>query len=81
MCMARYEATFEIISKTHAHIVRRLMEQVYDTLREELRAPARDESSPNDTLQQFKAIREATRHLSPATLTVIYEQHDDTFDD
>lgn len=79
--MARYEATFEITSKTDAHTVRLLMERVYDTLREELRAPTRDDAPSDETLQQFEAIREATRRLSPATLTVVYERHDEPFDD
>ena len=78
--MARYEATFEINSKTDSHAVRLLTERVYNTFREELRHSDQVDGSLNRTLEQFKAIREAASRPSHGTLTVIYEQHDKTFD-
>lgn len=79
--MARYEATFEIDAKSDVHAVRRLTERVYDTLREELRHTGRGDATPNETLEQFEAIREAARRSSPGTLTVVYEQRDEPFDE
>lgn len=79
--MSRYEATFDIDSKTDAHAVRLLVEQAHDTLREELREIGQDDASVKETLQQFEAIREAARRTSPGTLTVIYEPRDGPFDD
>lgn len=79
--MSRHEATFEITSKTDAHAVRLLVEQVYDTLREELREPEQGDARAKETLQQFEALREATRRPSPGTLTVIYDPDDEPFDD
>ena len=81
MHMAHYEATFEINSEIDSHAVRLLTERVYNTIREELRHTDQGDASPTETLQQFKAIREAASRSSPGTLTVIYEQHDETFDD
>jgi predicted ArsR family transcriptional regulator len=79
--MSRYEATVEIESETDAHAVRLFAEHAYDTFREELQHPDRDDASVNETLQTLEAIREATRHPSPGSLTLVYERHDDTFDD
>ena len=78
--MARYEATFEINSKTDSHAVRLLTERAYNTIREELQHTDQGDGSLNETLQQFKAICEAASRPSHGTLTVIYEQHDKTFD-
>lgn len=33
--MSRYQASFEVDSKTDSHAVRRILERVYDTVREE----------------------------------------------
>lgn len=79
--MSRHEATFEIESETDAHAVRLFAEQAYNTFREELQHPDRNDAPGNGTLRTLEAIREATRQPSPGSLTVIYERHGDTFDD
>ena len=79
--MAHHEATFEIKSEIDSHAVRLLIERAYNTIREELQHTDQGDASPNETFQQFKALREAASHSSPGTLTIIYEQHDGTFDD
>ncbi len=79
--MSRYEATFEIKTKSDAHIVRLLAERVYDTMREERSNSLQNNTDLNKLLQQFAAIREAARNQSPGSLTIIYEQHDESFDD
>lgn len=76
--MSRHEATFEIESKGDAYAVRLLAETAYDALREELRHLLEDDTDPNETLQQFAAIREATRGQSAGSLTVIYERDDES---
>lgn len=78
--MAHYKATFEINSNLDGHAVRLLTNRVYNTIREESRHTDQGRASPNETLQQFEAIREAARRPAPGTLTVIYEQHDEAFD-
>ncbi|WP_224449687.1 hypothetical protein [Haloprofundus salilacus] len=79
--MSRYEATFDINSKSDANAVRRLIDRMYDTLREESREIYQGDTSSNETLEQFKTLREAARRQSPGTLTIVYEQADESFDD
>lgn len=78
--MTRHEATFEIESRTDAHAVRMLTEQVLDTLREERRGLDQDRDTLDETVRDLRAIREAARDLSPGTLTITYEQRDEPFD-
>ncbi|WP_255167033.1 hypothetical protein [Natrononativus amylolyticus] len=78
--MSRYEATFEVESKSDAYAVRLLAEAAYDTLREELRDSLGEDTASDEALQQFAAIREATGRQSTGSLTVIYEQREDSFD-
>ena len=74
--MSRHDATFEISSKTNAHAVRRLLEQTYDVVREEVARSDFEEisGSPDETLC------EAMDRPAPGTLTVVYERHAETFD-
>ncbi|MFC7046011.1 hypothetical protein ACFQH6_11825 [Halobacteriaceae archaeon GCM10025711] len=78
--MTRYEATFDIDSKTDAHSVRLLVEQIYNVFREELRETGQDDAALNDTLQTLEEMREESRRSSPGSLTIIFEQHDESFD-
>lgn len=77
--MTRHEATFEITSKTDAHAARLFAERAYDTLREELRELGGNEADAKEVLQQFEAIREATRRTSHGRLTVVYESDEESF--
>lgn len=78
--MAEYEAVFEIDSKTDAHAVERLMERLYDSLREESRTRREGSSDSTEMLEQFETIRNATRRPTPGKLRVIYESRDEEFD-
>lgn len=78
--MERHEATFEIDSRSDVHAVRTAAERLYDTLREELRHTGRD-AATDETLEQFEELRNAANRPAPGTLTVVYERHDDSFDD
>ena len=78
--MTHYEAVFEIDSKSDAEVIRLLVERVYDALREETREIDGDEASSR-MLEKFEAIRNATRHPTPGTLTIHYDQYDEVFED
>jgi DNA transposition AAA+ family ATPase len=77
--MAQYEAVFEIESKADAEAVRRLVERVYDVMREETREVYADEPDQSEMLDAFEAIRDAARHHGPGTLAIRYDQHDEAF--
>ena len=80
--MSRHDATFEISSKTNAYAVRRLLEQTYGLVREEV-ARSDPEGGPgvsDETLRAFETICEAMDRPAPGTLTVVYERHADGFD-
>ena len=79
--MTHYEAVFEIDSKSDAEVIRLLVERVYDALREETREIDGDETSSSEMLEKFEAIRNATRHPTPGTLTIQYDQHNEAFED
>ncbi|WP_439028441.1 hypothetical protein [Haloarchaeobius sp. DT45] len=79
--MSKFEATFEIQDKTDAQAVQTLMERAYNAFREELMLHDRGDSPPDEVLAAFEAIRDATERTSPGSLTIVYEQHDEPFDD
>ena len=79
--MSQYEASFEIGSKTDSYAARRILEQVYDTIREESRNVQERTDDANTLLQEFKTLRDAAKHPTAGKLTVTYEQYDDEFDD
>ena len=79
--MSHYEGVFEIESKSDAEAIRLLAERVYDALREETREMEGDEDSSTEMLETFEAIRNATRHPTPGTLTIRYDQHDEAFEE
>lgn len=80
--MSSHDATFEISSRTNAHAVRRLLEQTYDVVREEVARsdPDGSASSSDETLRAFETICEAMDRPAPGTFTVVYERHADGFD-
>lgn len=79
--MREHEAVFEIDSKSDAYAVERLVNRLYDTVREETRTRRPASSDPTEVLAQFEAIRDAAQHTTPGTLTVRYESRDETFED
>lgn len=78
--MDKYEATFEVESKTDAHAVERLMNRLYDMLREESRTIRKESADSTEMLEQFKAIRDATRRPTTGTLTMVYESKGQEFE-
>ena len=79
--MQEFEATFDVDSKTDALAVERLMNRLYDALREESRTLQDGTRDSTEMLSQFEAIREAARRRRPGRLTVVYEQRDEEFDE
>lgn len=79
--MSQYEVTLEINSKSDAHAVRMLVEEIYDTLREEFREPGDAESTPMEMLQTLAEMRDASRRQASGSLTIVFEQHEGGFDE
>lgn len=78
--MDDYVAVFEVESKQGARAVERLMEQLYDSVREESRTVRDGSSDSSEMLAQFKTLRDATRRSAPGRLTVTYEPRDEDFE-
>ncbi|WP_129115464.1 hypothetical protein [Halegenticoccus tardaugens] len=74
--MARYEASFEIGSKADSYAAQRILERVYDTVREEVRTVREGSEDSSETIQAFKTLRDAAKDPMPGKLTIIYEQYD-----
>lgn len=74
--MARYEASFEIDSKTDSYAVRRILERVYNTIREESRSVRDGSDDATALLEQFETLRDAAKQPTPGRLTITYEQYD-----
>jgi uncharacterized membrane protein len=66
-------AEFEIESKTDARAIERLLDRLYDSLREESRTLREGSSDSTTMLEQFEAVRDATRDHSTGTLRITYE--------
>jgi hypothetical protein len=79
--MSDYEASFEIDSKTDSYAARRMLEQVYDTIREESRSVRDGTDDADELLQAFRTLRDAAKQQTPGRLTITYEQYDGGFDD
>ncbi|MFD1515812.1 hypothetical protein [Halomarina rubra] len=79
--MGEYKATFEIESKTDAHAVERVLTRLYDSLREEARTVGEGTTDSTEMLEQFATVRDAAQEPMPGTLTVIFEQDDDPFEE
>jgi hypothetical protein len=78
--MEDHRATFEIDSKTDAHAVERLLDRLYDSVREESRTVRADTEDSTATLAEFESVREAARRPRPGRLTVVLEQRDEPFE-
>ena len=79
--MSHYEASFEIDSKTDSYAARRLLEQVYDTIREESRSVREGTDDAGELLGEFQTLRDAAKRQTPGRLTITYEQYDGEFGD
>jgi len=79
--MSHYEASFEIDSKTDSYAARRMLERVYDTIREESRSVREGTDDADELLEEFRTLRDAAKRPTPGRLTITYEQFEDEFED
>ncbi|MDQ2055637.1 hypothetical protein [Halobellus sp. H-GB7] len=79
--MSQYKASFEIDSKTDSYATRRMLEQVYDTIREESRVVREGMDDADELLEEFRTLRDAAKQPTPGRLTITYEQYDGEFED
>ncbi|MFW6152837.1 MAG: hypothetical protein ACOC42_00600 [Halobacteriota archaeon] len=77
--MEPISATFEIESESDAHAVERLLDRLYDSLREESVTVREGTGDATSMLEQFEGIRDAARRPRPGRLTVVYEPRDAPF--
>ena len=79
--MSNYEASFEIDSKTDSYSARRMLEQGYDTIREESRSVREGTDDADELLEAFRTLRDAAKRPTPGRLTITYEQYQGEFED
>lgn len=79
--MSSYEASFEIDSKTDSDAARRMLEQVYDTIREESRSVREGSDDADELLREFQTLRDAVERRRPGRLTITYERYEGDFED
>jgi hypothetical protein len=79
--MVEHTASFDIDSKTDSYAAERILEQVYNTVREETRTVRDETDDDEDILAEFRAVRDAAERRKPGRLTITYEQYADDFED
>lgn len=75
--MSRYQASFEVDSKTDSHAARRILERVYDTVREESQSVSEGSDDADELLEAFRVLRDATKQSTAGKLTITFERYDD----
>ena len=75
--MSRHVASFEIDSTTDSYAARRILERVYDTIREESSSVREGSDDTSELLESFKTLRDAAKRPTAGKLTITYEQYDD----
>jgi hypothetical protein len=76
--MTRQEATFTIDEASDAHAARRILERLFDSVREETSSAS--SADDTDVLDEFAALREAVEPPAPGSLTVTYERESGAFE-
>lgn len=79
--MDEHEAIFEIETKNDARAIERLLERLYDTLREESRTLRTGTGDSTEMLEQFESVLDAARQKRPGKLTIVIEQRDQPFEE
>lgn len=77
--MSRHEAIFEIESATDAAAVHRILEGLYDSVREESRSVRAGSEDSSETIEAFEALRDAAAEPAPGRLRVSYERDEEEF--
>jgi chitodextrinase len=71
--MSRYDATVTVSSETEAQAVKLVLEQAYNTLREETGTVG----NRSELLSRLEAVMAAAQQPRPGTLTISYEFDED----
>lgn len=79
--MDKIEASFDIDSKSDSYATQRILEGLYDRVREESQTVVAGSEDASELLDQFERLRDAAERPAPGTLTVTYERADDHFED
>lgn len=79
--MSRHEASFEINSETDSYAARRILEQAYDTIREESKSVRENSDDSSELLRSFRTLRDSAKRTTDGELTITYEQYNDECDD
>ncbi|MFC7216287.1 hypothetical protein ACFQO4_19700 [Saliphagus sp. GCM10025334] len=66
--------------ETDSYAVRRVLERVYDAIREESQSVREGADNADELLREFQALRDAAKPQTPGRLTITYERYDDTFE-
>jgi len=77
--MPTYEATFEIDSKSDAYAVRTVLEQTYNTVREESRTVRAGSDDADELLDAFEELKNQAQQPTTGRLTITYEVDEDGF--
>ncbi|WP_026177989.1 MULTISPECIES: hypothetical protein [Haladaptatus] len=75
--MSRYEASFKIDSKTDSYAAHRILERIYDTIREESRSVREGTDDAHELLDEFQTLRDAAKQPTSGELTITLERDDD----
>lgn len=78
--MVEHEASFEIDSKRDSYAARRIVERIYDTVREETQSGREGSTDASETLREFETLRDAARRPTPGKITITYDRYDEEFD-
>jgi len=78
--MPTHEATFEIDSKRDAYAVRTMLEQTYNTVREESRSVRDGTDDATKMLASFEELKQAATEPTPGRLTITYEETEGEFE-
>lgn len=74
--MSRYEASFEVNSETDSYAARRILEQAYDTVREESQSVRAGSDDSSELLRAFETLRDVAEQSTAGRLTITYERFD-----
>lgn len=75
--MGEHTATFEIDSESDARVISRLLDEIYNRLREERRGVHGEDAPDDRMLAEFEALRDAVDRGSGGEVTITYRERAD----
>ncbi|WP_435159281.1 hypothetical protein [Haladaptatus sp. DFWS20] len=79
--MSRYEDSFKIDLKTDLYAAHRILERIYDTIREESRSVREGIDDADELLDAFQTLRDAPKQRTSGELTITLERDVAGFED